>query len=141
MAKGPFLNGSAEEAVAEDYGTRMEIKAAGWGENAKNLSGGNQQKVVLAKWLATKPSILILDEPTNGIDVGTKAAVHSFISELASQGLSIIMISSELPEILGMSDRVLVMYEGRVTALFDRKEADESAILRAATGAAAGRAS
>ena len=116
ISKGPFLDGEAEAAVTADYGSRMEIRAAGWGENAKNLSGGNQQKVVLAKWLATKPSILILDEPTKGIDVGTKAAVHAFISGLASQGLSIIMISSELPEILGMSDRILVMYEGRVRA-------------------------
>jgi rhamnose transport system ATP-binding protein len=143
LAKGPFLDASAEGAVTADYGSRMEIRAAGWDENAMNLSGGNQQKVVLAKWLATKPSILILDEPTKGIDVGTKAAVHAFISELASQGLSIIMVSSELPEILGMSDRVLVMYEGRVRAVFDKGEADESAILKAATGvdAAVGRAS
>ncbi len=147
LAKGPFLDAAAEGEVAADYGSRMEIRAAGWDENAKNLSGGNQQKVVLAKWLATKPSILILDEPTKGIDVGTKAAVHAFISELASRGLSILMISSELPEILGMSDRILVMYEGRVRASFDRGEADESAILKAATGAdasdavAAGRAS
>jgi rhamnose transport system ATP-binding protein len=143
LAKGPFLDAAAEGAVASDYGSRMEIKAAGWDENAKNLSGGNQQKVVLAKWLATKPSILILDEPTKGIDVGTKAAVHAFISELASQGLSIIMVSSELPEILGMSDRILVMYEGRVRAVFEKGEADESAILKAATGVDAeiGRAS
>jgi rhamnose transport system ATP-binding protein len=143
LAKGPFLNGEAEDEVARTYGSSMEIRAAGWDEDAKDLSGGNQQKVVLAKWLATKPSILILDEPTKGIDVGTKAAVHAFISELASKGLSIIMISSELPEILGMSDRILVMYEGRVKALFDRREADESSILRAATGVdvAVGRAS
>jgi len=134
LAKGPFLDGSAEDEVTRTYGQSMEIRAAGWGENAKNLSGGNQQKVVLAKWLATKPSILILDEPTKGIDVGTKAAVHAFISELASKGLSIIMISSELPEILGMSDRILVMYEGRVRALFDKKDTDESSILKAATG-------
>jgi rhamnose transport system ATP-binding protein len=135
LASGPFLNDSAEDEVTRTYGQSMEIRAAGWGENAKDLSGGNQQKVVLAKWLATKPSILILDEPTKGIDVGTKAAVHAFISDLASKGLSIIMISSELPEILGMSDRILVMYEGRVRALFDRADANESSILRAATGA------
>jgi rhamnose transport system ATP-binding protein len=136
LAKGPFLDAEAEDEVTRTYGARMEIKAAGWGENAKNLSGGNQQKVVLAKWLATQPSIIILDEPTKGIDVGTKAAVHAFISELASKGLSIILVSSELPEILGMSDRILVMYEGRVTAVCDRRDADESAILRAATGMA-----
>jgi rhamnose transport system ATP-binding protein len=134
LAKGPFLDAAAEREVTRNYGTRMEIKAAGWGENAKDLSGGNQQKVVLAKWLATEPSILILDEPTKGIDVGTKAAVHEFIAELAAKGLAIIMISSELPEILGMSDRILVMYEGRVAALFDRRDADEAAVIRAATG-------
>ncbi len=138
LSRGPFLDGAAEDEVTRTYGALMEIRAAGWGENAKNLSGGNQQKVVLAKWLATKPSILILDEPTKGIDVGTKAAVHAFISDLASKGLSILMISSELPEILGMSDRILVMYEGRVTAVCDRKDADESAILRAATGVSSG---
>jgi rhamnose transport system ATP-binding protein len=134
LAAGPFLDAPAEDEVARTYGSRMEIRAANWGESAKNLSGGNQQKVVLAKWLATKPAILILDEPTKGIDVGTKAAVHAFISDLASKGMSIIMISSELPEILGMSDRILVMYEGRVTALLDRRDTDESAVLRAATG-------
>jgi rhamnose transport system ATP-binding protein len=136
LAKGPFLSRAAEDEVTRSYGSRMEIRAAGWGENAKNLSGGNQQKVVLAKWLATEPSILILDEPTKGIDVGTKAAVHAFIAELAAKGLSILMISSELPEILGMSDRILVMYEGRVAALMDRKDADEAAVMRAATGVA-----
>jgi rhamnose transport system ATP-binding protein len=98
------------------------------------LSGGNQQKVVLAKWLATRPRILILDEPTRGIDVGTKAEVHRLIGELAGQGLAILMISSELPEILGMSDRVLVMREGRRTATIDRGEATQESIMRAATG-------
>ena len=100
-----------------------------------NLSGGNQQKVVLAKWLATKPRILILDEPTKGIDVGTKAAVHEFMSSLSSEGMAIIMISSELPEVLGMSDRIVVMHEGTVAAVIDRAEASEEMILRAATGA------
>lgn len=134
LAKASFLNRAAERAMASAYGARMEIKAAGWNSEAKTLSGGNQQKVVLAKWLATEPSILILDEPTKGIDVGTKAAVHAFMAQLASEGMSIIMISSELPEILGMSDRVLVMHEGRVAAVFDRSEADEAALIRAATG-------
>jgi rhamnose transport system ATP-binding protein len=135
LAKGPFLDPKAEGELTRKFGTMMEIKAAAWDENAKNLSGGNQQKVVLAKWLATEPSILVLDEPTKGIDVGTKAAVHSFIADLASKGMSIIMISSELPEILGMSDRILVMHEGRVSALFDRKDASEDAVMRAALGA------
>ncbi len=135
LAKGPFLNPAAEAELTKEYGSRMEIRAAGWGENAKNLSGGNQQKVVLAKWLATEPRILILDEPTKGIDVGTKAAVHAFVADLASKGMSIVMISSELPEVLGMSDRILVMHEGRVAALFDRADADEDSVMRAALGA------
>jgi rhamnose transport system ATP-binding protein len=138
LAKASFLNREAERDMATTYGTRMEIKAAGWDSEAKTLSGGNQQKVVLAKWLATKPSILILDEPTKGIDVGTKAAVHAFMAKLAAEGMSIIMISSELPEILGMSDRVLVMHEGKVAKVLDRKDADESTIMRAAIGAAEG---
>ena len=130
-----FLNRQAEDEMAEKFGTQMEIKTPGWNVDAKTLSGGNQQKVVLAKWLATEPSILILDEPTKGIDVGTKSAVHAFIADLAARGLSILMISSELQEILGMSNRVLVMHEGRVAALFDRDEANEDVIIRAATGA------
>jgi rhamnose transport system ATP-binding protein len=138
LSKASFLDRTAEREITRTYGTRMEIKAGGWEDDAKTLSGGNQQKVVLAKWLATKPSILILDEPTKGIDVGTKASVHAFMAKLAAEGISIIMISSELPEILGMSDRILVMHEGRVAALIDRSEADEATVLRAATGEAIG---
>ncbi len=98
------------------------------------LSGGNQQKVVIGKWLATHPKILILDEPTKGIDIGSKAAVHAFISELAGEGLSIIMVSSELPEILGMSDRVLVMREGLSAGIYERDHMSAEALVRAATG-------
>ena len=98
------------------------------------LSGGNQQKVVLAKWLAREPTLLIVDEPTRGIDVGTKAEVHRLLSELAAQGVAVLMISSELPEVLGMADRVIVLFEGRVAAEFTRAEADEHAIMHAATG-------
>ena len=89
---------------------------------------------MLAKWLATKPKVLIVDEPTRGIDVGTKAEVHRLLSELAGQGVAVLMISSELPEVLGMADRVLVMYEGRLTAELSRDEADEESVIRAATG-------
>ena len=140
LARFGFVASRAEAAIAREYGGKMEIRAAGWDEQVMNLSGGNQQKVVLAKWLATKPRILILDEPTKGIDVGTKAAVHDFMSKLAAEGLAIIMISSELPEILGMSDRVVVMHEGRLVEIMDRAEACEENILKAATGAAAGTA-
>ncbi len=89
---------------------------------------------MLAKWLSTNPKLLIIDEPTRGIDVGTKAEVHRLLSELAGQGLAVLMISSELPEVLGMADRVLVMYEGRLTAEFSRAQADEESVIRAATG-------
>ena len=117
-------------------GARWRFAPPVGSEAAMNLSGGNQQKVVLAKWLATKPRVLILDEPTKGIDVGTKAAVHEFMSQLAAEGMAIIMISSELPEVMGMADRVAVMHEGELVAVMDRGEASEEKILKAATGAA-----
>ena len=103
----------------------------------RTLSGGNQQKVVLAKWLATEPRVLILDEPTRGVDVGAKADVHRTISHLATQGLAIVLISSELPEVLGMSDRVVVLREGRVAAELERADATSERIMDAATGAKA----
>ena len=101
---------------------------------AWTLSGGNQQKAVLAKWLARNPTLLIVDEPTRGIDVGTKAEVHRLLSELAARGVAVLMISSELPEVLGMADRIVVLFEGSVAREFTRAEADEHAIMRAATG-------
>jgi rhamnose transport system ATP-binding protein len=123
-----------ERAVAGEYTGRLQVKAAGLDSPANSLSGGNQQKVVLAKWLATDPSLLILDEPTRGIDIGTKAEVHRIVSGLAARGLAILLISSELPEVLAMADRVLVMHEGRITGEFGRDEADQEKIMRAATG-------
>ncbi len=128
------LNSKREKNITEEFGNKMEIKAANWKVNANTLSGGNQQKVVLAKWLATNPQILILDEPTKGIDVATKAAVHEFISEMAGEGLAVIMVSSELPEILGMSDRIVIMHEGKVTSLMNKDEADSDKVILAATG-------
>ncbi len=116
----------------------MEIRAAGWHVDADTLSGGNQQKVVLAKWIATNPRILILDEPTKGIDVATKAAVHQFVSEMAAEGMAVLLISSELPEVLGMSDRIIVMHEGALTAEFSRDEATSDSVIKAATGHTAG---
>jgi rhamnose transport system ATP-binding protein len=98
------------------------------------LSGGNQQKVVIGKWLATEPKVVILDEPTKGIDVGSKAKVHEFMGELVRQGLAVILVSSELPEVIAMSDRVVVMHEGRIAAAFDRAAATPEAIITAATG-------
>ena len=97
-----------------------------------NLSGGNQQKVLVGRWLLTKPKILILDEPTRGIDVGAKAEIHRLISRLAGEGVAVIMISSELPEVLGMSDRIMVMHEGHRTGILDRAEADQVKIMELA---------
>jgi rhamnose transport system ATP-binding protein len=133
FASTGWIKNGPENQAAQDSAVQMEVKASSIWQKGKELSGGNQQKVVLAKWLATNPRILILDEPTRGIDVGTKAAVHGLMSQLASQGLAILMISSELPEILGMSDRILVMREGRITAELSRAEATQENIMLAAT--------
>lgn len=123
-----------ERNIATSYSQQFQVRSTGIQQLVKALSGGNQQKVVLAKWLITNPSILILDEPTRGIDIGAKAEVHRIISELASKGLAIMLISSELPEVLAMSDRVLVMHEGRLTGAFERGEVDQEKVMFAATG-------
>jgi ABC-type sugar transport system ATPase subunit len=127
-----FINFSGERKLAADYVRQLDIRTQGVEQEVVNLSGGNQQKVVIAKWLATQPRILILDEPTRGIDVGAKAEVHGLMSRLAATGVSILMISSELPEILGMSDRILVVRQGRISAEFTRQEASQEKILAAA---------
>lgn len=129
-----FVRMAQEYALARDYTKRLELKAAALDQLVGELSGGNQQKVVIAKWLATKPAIIILDEPTKGIDIGSKAAVHLFMSELASQGLAIIMVSSEIPEIIGMSDRVIVMREGRQVAEVDSESVTPELLVSAAAG-------
>jgi len=129
-----FLDRNREFEITDEYGKNIEIKASSWEQLVEDLSGGNQQKVVFAKWIATKPQILIMDEPTKGIDIATKATVHNFISELAKKGIAIILISSELPEILGMSNHVIVMHEGVITAKFTREEANSKKIIRAAIG-------
>jgi rhamnose transport system ATP-binding protein len=133
FTRAGWINHDRELNKAAEMFKMLEIKAVGLWQNAQELSGGNQQKVVLAKWLSTRPRILILDEPTRGIDVGTKAAVHELMSKLAAQGVAILMISSELPEILGMSDRILVMCEGKLTSQFSRAEATQEKVMAAAT--------
>ncbi len=127
-----LISGPIENGIVDDYIGRLQIKVSSREQLARNLSGGNQQKVVLAKWLATEPRVLILDEPTRGIDVGAKAEVHRIIAELADQGMAILLISSELPEILHVCDRVLVMSEGRLAADLSRTEASEDSIMKAA---------
>ncbi|MCA0432769.1 MAG: sugar ABC transporter ATP-binding protein [Proteobacteria bacterium] len=133
--RGLFLNRHSEQDAVRKLGTRLDVRAANWEQRLQELSGGNQQKVVIAKWLATKPKVIILDEPTKGIDVGSKAAVHDFIGELAEEGLAVILVSSELPEIMGLSDRVVVMREGRIVSTFARNSWSAEAIVGAATGA------
>ncbi len=123
-----------EEATAEQYRQRLSIRTPSVREQVGRLSGGNQQKVMLSKWLNAQPQLLILDEPTRGIDVGAKAEVHHIVNELAMQGLGIILISSDMPEIMAMSDRILVMREGRQMGIFSREEATQEKVLTAAMG-------
>ena len=128
-----FVKPRMEKDLANRYAEELSIRARNVDQEAAALSGGNQQKVLLAKWLATHPHVLILDEPTRGIDVGAKVDVHAAISELAAQGLAILLISSELPELLAMSDRVVVFCEGRITGHFSRSGATQEAVMAAAT--------
>jgi len=127
---------SEECAIARHFSEQLELKASHLTQNVSELSGGNQQKVVLGKWLATQPKVIILDEPTKGIDIGSKAAVHRFVSQLVAKGLSVILVSSELPEVLGLADRVVVMHQGHVKQVFSRDEATPECIVAAASGIA-----
>lgn len=129
-----FLKLAQEFELSRTYAERLELRAAALDQDVGNLSGGNQQKVVIAKWLATKPRVIILDEPTKGIDIGSKAAVHAFMAELAAEGLAVIMVSSEIPEILGMSDRVIVMREGLIAAELSGPELTPETLVRHAAG-------
>jgi rhamnose transport system ATP-binding protein len=133
--RGLFLSRASERAETRTLGRRLAVKAAHWEQRLAELSGGNQQKVVIAKWLATRPKVIVLDEPTKGIDVGSKAAVHDFIGELAGEGLAVILITSELPEVMGLADRVIVMKEGRIVDEFKRGHWSAEEIVGAATGA------
>ncbi len=134
MTRFGLVKTGEEDATAEQYRERLSIRTPSVHEQVTRLSGGNQQKVMLSKWLNTHPQLLILDEPTRGIDVGAKAEVHHIINELASQGIAIIMISSDMPEVMAMSDRILVMREGRQAAIFSREEATQEKVLAAAMG-------
>ncbi len=130
----PLLDDARERALAEGFVARFAIKTPSIDTPVAHLSGGNQQKVALARWLATEPKLLILDEPTQGVDVGAKAEIHRWMAELAEKGLAILMISSELPEILGMSDRIAVMHGGTIVATVDREGATQESILALALG-------
>ncbi|HEX3615311.1 MAG TPA: sugar ABC transporter ATP-binding protein [Solirubrobacteraceae bacterium] len=129
-----LLFSSVERAFAADWATRLQVKYGRMSNAVSSLSGGNQQKVVLAKWLSRRPSVLIVDEPTRGIDIGTKVEVHRLLAELAADGVAVLVISSELPEVLTLADRILVMREGRLAATLNREDATEERIIAAGTG-------
>jgi rhamnose transport system ATP-binding protein len=135
IKKSLFVRAKDEAALSNKWTAIMQTKFADIQDPVERLSGGNQQKVVLAKWLATDPKLLIVDEPTRGIDVGTKSEVHKLLSQKAKEGLAILMISSELPEVLGMADRILVMREGHIVRELSRNEATSELVIAAATGA------
>ena len=132
FVKGGFVREKQAYTACEEMSRKLRVKTPNLYERIENLSGGNQQKVLIGRWLLTNPRILILDEPTRGIDVGAKAEIHRFVTELARDGVAVIMISSELPEVLGMSDRIMVMHEGRVTGFLDRAEATQIKIMELA---------
>lgn len=132
LTKKLAINQNEEIIVANEYKKSINIKAPSIEQKVNNLSGGNQQKVQIAKWLFTEPKVLILDEPTRGIDVGAKYEIYTIMNQLVEQGMSIIMISSELPEILGMSDRLYVMSEGKIAGELSAEEADEQSVMKLA---------
>jgi ABC-type sugar transport system ATPase subunit len=134
LSKWIFTSSRNEIKVTEDMIRLLDIKTTGHRQRVGALSGGNQQKIVIANWLLTKPKVLILDEPTRGIDVGAKSEIHRLMGRFADEGMAIVMISSEMPEILGMSDRILVMHQGRLKAEFGREEATGEKILARAVG-------
>ena len=134
LTAGPFVSNGAEIAIYDQYRDRLDIKSPSWRQTVGNLSGGNQQKIVIGKWLAMKPRVLIVDEPTRGIDVGSKSEIHNLIRELAKQGYAIIVISSEMPEVLRVSDRVIAMYSGRITREFTADEVTEDTLVQAISG-------
>ncbi|KPK07929.1 MAG: D-ribose transporter ATP-binding protein [Anaerolineae bacterium SG8_19] len=134
LSRNGWLRESLEEEAAQEYVKKLNIVLRDPSQPVRELSGGNQQKVVLSRWLMTKPKVMLLDEPTRGIDIGAKAEVHRLMSELAAQGIAILMISSELPEILAMSDRIIVMREGRISGRFDKDEATAESVIAAAAG-------
>jgi rhamnose transport system ATP-binding protein len=138
LSRFGLIRRSSERDLTLTWAEKLQLKFGRLTNTVGTLSGGNQQKVVLGKWLARSPELLIIDEPTRGIDVGTKAEVHRLLDELVSAGVAVLMISSELPEVLGMADRVLVLREGKLTGEFARADADEDSIMRAATGVVAG---
>ncbi|NNL35103.1 MAG: sugar ABC transporter ATP-binding protein, partial [Silicimonas sp.] len=134
LTAGPFVAEGSEIAIFDQYRDKLDIRTPGWRQLVGNLSGGNQQKIVIGKWLSMHPSVLIVDEPTRGIDVGSKSEIHNLIGDLAAQGYAVIVISSEMPEVLHVSDRIVAMYSGRVIRTFTSDEVTEDNLIQAISG-------
>jgi ABC-type sugar transport system ATPase subunit len=134
LTAGPFVSDGAEIAIFDQYRDKLAIKTPSWRQQAGNLSGGNQQKIVIGKWLSMAPQVLIVDEPTRGIDVGSKSEIHNLMRELAKQGYAIIVISSEMPEVLRVSDRVIAMFHGEIIREFTSEEVNEDNLVQAISG-------
>lgn len=134
LTAGPFVANGAEIAIFDQYRDRLDIRTPGWRQLVSNLSGGNQQKIVIGKWLSMRPTLLIVDEPTRGIDVGSKSEIHNLIRELAAQGYAVIVISSEMPEVLHIADRIIAMYHGRIMRTFTSDEVTEDKLIQAISG-------
>jgi ABC-type sugar transport system ATPase subunit len=140
LKAGPFVSDGAEISIYDQYRDRLQIKAPSWRTTVGNLSGGNQQKIVIGKWLSMHPSVLIVDEPTRGIDVGSKSEIHKLLRDLAAQGYAVMVISSEMPEVLHVSDRIVAMYAGRIMRSFTSDEVTEDNLIQAISGIDSGRA-
>ena len=140
MTAGPFVSDGAEISIYDQYRDKLEIKAPSWRTQVGNLSGGNQQKIVIGKWLSMRPEVLIVDEPTRGIDVGSKAEIHNLLRDLAKQGYAVIVISSEMPEVLHVADRIAAMYHGRLVRTFTSEEVTEDSLIQAISGIEGGKA-
>ncbi len=134
LRAGPFMAEGAEVAIFDQYRDRLDIRTPGWKQQVGNLSGGNQQKIVMGKWLSMHPSVLIVDEPTRGIDVGSKSEIHKLLRSLAAQGYAVMVISSEMPEVLHVSDRIVAMYAGRIMRIFTSDEVTEESLIQAISG-------
>lgn len=134
LKSGPFMAEGAEVAIFDQYRDRLDIRTPGWKQKVGNLSGGNQQKIVIGKWLSMHPEVLIVDEPTRGIDVGSKSEIHKLLRELAAQGYAVMVISSEMPEVMHVSDRIVAMYSGRIMRTFTSEEVTEDSLIQAISG-------
>ena len=139
LARGPFVDRGAENALIGRYVDRLRVRTPSFDQRTGLLSGGNQQKVLLAKWLAVQPAVLIVDEPTRGVDIGTKAEIYALFNELVQEGIGILVISSDLPEVLALADRILIMRHGHLTGELARADATEEKVMHlAALGTAEG---